>query len=163
MSADDLFSLFAVAAGFVTVVFVGTGLFIAWFVSRARDTEIARISVSDATIRTLEHKIKDLEREVSLSKAMTQVLVQMLGATDVSSMGHIDANSAAKLHGALVQYFNREELEVLAGQIGIPVDSVGGESYSVVAWRIVQSALRQNKVNVLIAAAQTCRPNIIMP
>lgn len=102
----------------------------------------------------LNAKIAFLERRITR-------LVDILEARDMltpSDAAQLRVSPAQTLD-ALMELFSKEDLEVLAYEVGIDLQHLGGDTVPVIAKRLLQEADRAGKYAALVAGIKKARPN----
>ncbi len=113
-----------------------------------------------------QYERKDIARESETRalKTMFQMLTSVLVANHnmtPSDAADMAANAANPVYQALLEHFNKDELELLASRIGLNIDDVRDGPLPNLALRLKSLADRTGKSNALIAAMQLARPDLL--
>ena len=146
---------------------IGTGVVVVFLVKR-----------QDAAIHALEaDHAKEMKRSDEEHQSVTQALmarIQMLESGHATLIGLLRSRSVIsgpdadliaadgtndRVYMALRTLFRMSAIEVVAGEIGLDIEHVGGDSLPVVALRIVNQARHEGKYDALAAAVRRERPN----
>jgi hypothetical protein len=164
----DYVAVLVVALLAVTAAGVGvTVVSIVWLMRR-QDTAIHTMERDHSNeIAQIEQKH---QRETEALRARTFMLesqqaitLQLLQERNVflpADVAHVKANGRNDpVFTALRDLFTMEQLEVLAADIGIRLETLGGQSLPVVAKRLMEEASRDSKYGALVGAIRLARPN----
>ena len=113
-----------------------------------------------------QYERKDIARESETRalKTMLQMLTGVLVANrnmSPSQAADMKVNAANPTYQALLEYFNVDELAVLAAQIGLDIEDVEKGPFPNMALDLKNLAERTGKRDALVAAMQLARPGLL--
>ena len=150
MLSDDALKVIAVntIAGVTTTALLMISFTLLFMRLRARDkAETVAIQSEARAIRTM-------------FQMFTGVLIANRQMTP-SDAADMTANASDPLYQALLEFFDKDGLELLAAGIGLSIDDVRDGPLPNVALRLKDLAERTGRHNALVAAMQLARPGLL--
>lgn len=104
-----------------------------------------------------------LQARIFMLESQQATLVLLLKDRNIllpADVEHVQNNGRNDpVYMTLRELFTLEQLEVLAADVGIRIDNLGGQSLPVVAKRLLEEAIRDSKYGALVNAIRSARPN----
>lgn len=141
---------------------VGIGLLTLFLMRRNASALTALTARYDAKLNERDKRISELQRE--LDDARRQISILMMVVESVSDLTNNDLRAASHYDNALINVlatrFTREELDVLAVNVGLNSEDIAGDTARTKALSLYTAARHRRKVTELRRQVRAERPDV---
>lgn len=141
----------------ITAAGVSVSLFALAFVQVRAMREVFQMRATQIASESELKTTRTLLRMI-LSYMVSSERITRMSADDAADM---EVSAADPLYQAMLDYFNRDELEVMAANVGLDIEYVPDGPLPNVALQLKRLAERTGKRAALVAAMQAARPGLL--